>query len=269
MLAIFSNTLIGQRWAVVVASVGMAAFGLLLTISYESLGRQGLELFGESMPRGLSALMKAEGSLLAAAGPQGYLAIGFRHPLVLIVLAAYAISVASSSIAREIERRTILLVLARPIPRYNLVVSKGGALVIVLVALLAALLAGSFAGVLASGLGDNVDLGPFLIAGVNALALGLAIAGYSFLVSAMTSDGGRAILVSTGVTVMLFFLDFVSGLFDVLEPLGLLSLFHYYDPVSLVIEPYVPVGHLVVLLGVAAVSFAGAVAYFQRRDIAA
>ena len=151
MIPIFVHTLRSQRWPVLVTSLGLAALGFLLAASYESLGQQGLEFLGESMPRAIAALMKTEGSLLISAGPEGYLAIGFRHPLVLIVVSAFAIAGASSAVAREIERRTILLLLARPIPRYYLVLGKGATSVIALASLLGALLAGTFVGVYAQG----------------------------------------------------------------------------------------------------------------------
>ncbi len=269
MIPIFVHTLRGQRWPVLVTSLALAALGFLLAASYESLGQQGLEFLGESMPRAIAALLKTEGSLLISAGPEGYLAIGFRHPLVLIVVSAFAVAGASSAVAREIERRTILLLLARPIPRYYLVLGKGATSVIALASLVAALLAGTFVGVYAQGLGDSVAVGPFLIISANALALGLAVLGYSYLISAYSSDGGSAILWSTALTVVLFFIDFVAGLLDVLEPLGLLSLFHYYDPVAVAVDTGFPAGHFLVLLGVATATFAGAAVYFQRRDISA
>ena len=241
----------------------------MLAASYESVGQRSLEFLGESMPRAIAALMKTDGSLLLSAGAEGYLAIGFRHPLVLIVISAFAVAGASSAVAREIERRTILLLLARPIPRYYLVLGKGATSVIALASLVAALLTGTFVGVYAQGFDDSVAVGPFLIISANALALGLAVLGYSYLISAYSSDGGSAILWSTALTVVLFFIDFVAGLFDVLEPMGLLSLFHYYDPVAVAVDTGVPVGHFLVLLGVATATFTGAAVYFQRRDISA
>ncbi|MBI2935288.1 MAG: hypothetical protein HYY31_00525 [Chloroflexi bacterium] len=66
-----------------------------------------------------------------------------------------------------------------------------------------------------------------------------------------------------------FVLDFISGLFDVLEPLGLTSLFHYYDPVGLAVNGSFPGLHVGILLTVAALGFGAAVWVFQRRDIAA
>ena len=244
-------------------------FGILIATSYEAFGAQQAEFFQDQMPRGISALLKTEGNLLLASGAQGYIAIGFRHPIFLIVLSAFAIATASGALAREIEHRTILLLLARPLPRYHLVLSKGLESFLGLVLLVAALVVGTFIGVLVVGLTDTVDAGPFLLMGFNALCLALAVVGYSYLFSALSSDGGRAILLSTAMTVAFFLVDFISGLFDILEPLGLVSIFHYYNPVSLALDgASFPGLHVGVLLAVAAATFGAALLVFQRRDIA-
>ena len=71
------------------------------------------------------------------------------------------------------------------------------------------------------------------------------------------------------MTVALFFLDFVSDLFEVLEPVGLLSVFNYFDPVNVAIDGGFPGVHVGVLLAIAAGTFISALFIFQRRDIAA
>ncbi len=262
MAIILTKTLKSHLWLMLVTAALVASLGVLVSTSYESFGPQGLPDFWEEMPKSLSAFLRVEGTLLAASGPQGYMAVGFRHPLFLIIIAAFAIATASSALAREIERRTILVLLARPLQRYQLVLGKGLASLVGLVVLVVALLAGTLGGVFVSGLGDSVEVGPFLLIGVNALSLGLAILGYAYLFSALSSDGSRAILIATGVSVAFFFVDFISSLFDALEPLGLLSIFHYYDPVTVAVEGSFPALHVGVLLAVAAATFGASVWHF-------
>lgn len=269
MAIILTKTLKSHFWLMFVMAALVASLGVLVATSYDAFGPEGLPDFWEQMPNSLSAFLRVEGTLLAASGPQGYMAVSFRHPLFLIVIAAFAIATASSALAREIERRTILLLLARPLQRYQLVLGKGLASLVGLVVLVAALLVGTLAGVFVKGLGDSVDVGPFLLIGVNALSLALAILGYAYLFSAMSNDGSRAVLISTGVTVAFFFVDFISSLFDALEPLGLLSIFYYYDPVSVAVEGSFPALHVGVLLAIATVTFGASAWHFQRRDIVA
>ena len=123
-------------------------------------------------------------------------------------------------------------------------------------------------GVLAFDLPD-VSLSSLSLVLANALLLALAIGGYSFLVSALTSEGGRAIAIATGISIASFFVDYLASLWDAAEFFGPLSVFHYYDPVSTVSDGALPILHLSVLGSVALAGFAAAVTAFQRRDIAA
>ena len=130
--------------------------------------------------------------------------------------------------------RQMVAVAAAPWPgrfqRYELVLSTSLGSLLGLLLLVAALLTGTFIGVLSGGLGDSVDAGPFLLIGVNSLCLAAAILGYSYLISALSSDGGRAVLLSTALSVAFFFLDYMSGLFDVLGPVGRASVFPLLRP---------------------------------------
>ena len=267
MLLVFRNTLRGHRFALLLMALGMAGLGLLLPTSFEAYGDTSSLM--ENIPEGFKALLKAEGNLLAETGARGYIAIGFRHPLFLIVLAAFAVGSASGAVAREIERKTILLLLSRPLSRYRLLFSRAAESSLGLLLLVAALLVGTYAGIFLAGLQDLVDVMPFIVMDVNALCLFLAIMGYSYLFSAGSSDWGKATMLSTVLTVAFFFLDFAASLFDFLAPAGYLSVFHYYDPVGIAIAGVFPVVDVVVLLGIATCTLAASVLLFQRRDIAA
>jgi len=83
--------------------------------------------------------------------------------------------------AREIEKGTVFLLLARPFPRYHLVLAKGAALLVGLIALVGAALAGTALGITITDLDQPVRLSRFLLVSSNALLLFLAIGGYGFL----------------------------------------------------------------------------------------
>jgi ABC-2 type transport system permease protein len=269
MTIILWKTLKAHRWPVLVMSLMLLGLGVLFPTSYSSFGPEGVPDFWETLPKGIAALMKTEGTALAAAGPEGYIAIGLRHPLVLIVLSAFAVATASGALAREVEQRTILILLARPVRRYQLVLARWLESLLGLIVLVAVLLAGIYIGVLAQGLSDQVSVVTLLTAGFNALCLAIAVLGFSYLISARSDDGGRATLLATGLTVAFFFVDFLAGLFESLEPLSLVSIFHYYDPVGLAVDATFPALHVIVLLATGFVTFGAGLVIFERRDIAA
>ena len=252
---VFLKTLKGHRFGILLMMLAAAGLGILVCTSYQTFGQQQARMLGEHVPRGISAFLKVEGNVLLTSGFQGYVAIGFRHPLFLIVGSTFAIATAAGALAREIERKTILLLLARPLARYNLVVSKEAESMIGLALLVTALMAGVTLGTGLAGFWSSASFGSFLVMAFNALCLFLAVCGYSYLISALSSDGGRAILLATVLTVVFFFIDFMSGLFDILEPVGLVSIFHYYNPLSLVGDAAFPALHVAILLAVAALTF--------------
>ncbi len=265
MTLVFRHSVRSHRIALLVMTLAVVGFGILISTSFQGLG----ESFPlENLPAGIRAMLSSQGNLLAVSNAQGYIALGFRHPLVIVIIAAYGVASASAAIAGEIDRKTILMLLARPLPRHHLVIAKLVDSLLGIVALVLALFVGTEIGIALAGLGDAVSIGTLLLMSFNALALFFAIMGYSYLISALSSSLGRAIMLSTAVAVVSFFVDFMANLFDVLEPLGYISIFHYFDPIAIVAEGGFPSLEIGILLSVALVTTVAAIFAFQRRDIA-
>ncbi|MBI4282823.1 MAG: ABC transporter permease subunit [Chloroflexi bacterium] len=265
MLLILRTTLRGHKAALVLMGLALMALGVLVPSTFTSFGPGGEE-FIRQLPRGIQAFLKTQGELLPALGPEGYLAVGYRHPIYIVIPAAFSIA-AASALAREIEKGTVFLLLARPLPRFHLVLAKGAGLLLGLAALVGMALAGTALGVAISDLDQPVRLSRFFLVSCNAFLLFLSIGGYAFLISALSREGSRAIVLATGLTVAFFFEDFVADLWEPLEFLGPWSIFHYYNPTSIVQQGAMPWNHALVLLGVASGGYAAAIAVFQRRDI--
>ncbi|MBF8267994.1 MAG: putative antimicrobial peptide exporter permease YclI [Dehalococcoidia bacterium] len=265
MLLVLIKTLRGHRLALLLMGLGLVGLQTLIPATYTSFGPDVSEYL-KQVPRAFQALLKTQGDLFPLLGAEGYIAIGYRHPIYVVVIAAFTIA-STSALAREIERGTIFLLLARPFPRYHLVLAKGGGLLLGLIILLGAGLAGTALGVALADMDQPVRLSRFLLVSSNALLLFLAIGGYGFLFSALSRDGSRAIALTTGLTVAFFFLDFVSELWEPLDFMRPWSIFHYYDPISVIQSGSIPWNHGLVLGGVALACYLTAIAVFQRRDI--
>lgn len=61
----------------------------------------------------------------------------------------------------------------------------------------------------------------------------------------------------------------MANMFNMLEPLGFLSIFQYYDPVDMGIDGSFPLLDVGVLLATTAAAYNVALAVFKMRDIAA
>lgn len=266
MLKILTQSLKTHRLAMLAMSLGLIAFTILVSASYEAFG-QGSSFFGAAMPKGFSAFLGADAATLVRTGAQGYVAgLGLRHPIPLIILSAFAISTAVGGIAGEIDKRTMAFLLSQPVPRQIVILSKVMETALGLVILTIAILIGIVIGM--AIIGVSVGASVLLLVGLNALLTALAIMGYSYLISSSFSVGGKASFIAIGITVAMYFLDYLSRLFDVLSPLGYVSIFHYYNPLDIVANGSISWLNTVVLLGVAVFTTAAAVAIFRRRDIA-
>jgi ABC-2 type transport system permease protein len=230
------------------------------------------------------------------------LSIGYVHPLVQIIFALWAIGRAASAVAGEIDRGTMELLLAQPIPRRSVILAHlcVDAVVIPLVCL--SLWAGTALGVRLVGpfTPDTSALKafPFPVTvdesflRVDAWAFGPALWNVGALLFAMSgvtmalSAGGRFRNRVIGVAILVFLLQFlvnvVGQLLDSVGWMRPLTVFFYYQPQQVVLGgPWAvspaaawgggpsTVNPLAVLFGVGVAGYALALGLFTRRDLPA
>ena len=267
MAEVFLRSIAGHRVGIGVVSLGLFLISLVIVYTFDAFG--GMEAFEslfESLPESLKALFRAQGGF--AANANGYLAADYRHPIYLIAVLAFVISVAVGAVAREVERGSALLVLSAPIARWRYLLAKAAALLLGTLVILAATMGGTWAGVIVTGITDQVDMVVFLRVQANTLALALAVGGIALVVSSRGSDAGQATGIATGIIATMYFIDFLSLIWSPAAPLGPFTVFHYYDPHGVSQEPGLPWRDLLVLGSVAAAGLVAALVIFQRRDIA-
>ena len=265
MLELFRRTVVGQRIGLGAVALGLFSISLIIVHTFQALGGvEVIETFFELLPDGIKALLRAQGGV--ATDAEGYIAADYRHPLYLVAIGAFVVATSVGSIAREIERGTILMLLAAPIERWRFLAAKVAALIVGIVALAVAAWAGTWVGLIMTGI-EGVSMAVFLQIQLTTCALAFAMAGIGLLVSSATSDGGQAMGITTAVLVTMYFVDFLSVLWGPAEPLGPASLFHYYDPLAVSRNNALSLFDLVVLLGVGITGTGFAFVIFQRRDI--
>lgn len=253
--------------SILLVGLGLYAFALLLAYIFQAFGgAEGMMRYMEMMPENMQRIAEAEG--FTSDTYMGYIAGGYRHPVFLISIAAFVIGTGSRAVAGEIERGTILLILSRPLRRWQFLNGKIIAILAGLVFILLFAWAGTWTGTLFTDEAGRINHLVLLRITVNAIVLALAIGGYTVLISSFNNDGGQATGQATGVTVVMFFLDYLATLWDAASFLGPVSIFHYYNPVALADGGGNPLRDIWILLSIAIVAYALAYHYFQRRDIA-
>ena len=263
------RTLRGQLPSLILATIGLAAFETLIPVVFDALGQDAAARFLDAAPENVRDLMERQFGLIPTGSIEGWLGTASRHPIYLVLMCAVAVATASGAVAREVERKTILYVLTRPVSRTRFLLEKVAATLLAL-AVLAALGLGAMILVTALlGYAGGVDWMPFVWITVNAFLLFAAISAIATAASSMGSAGGPVIAAGAGVSLASYFIDFLAGLWAAAEPVGPVSLFHYYNPSDVLLGGGIPWFGMGVLLAVTALGYAVALVVFNRRDISA
>jgi ABC-2 type transport system permease protein len=261
---VLRHTLWQVRRPLGVLTFGVGAFFYLVLLASSSFTTEAPDVpFLQSPPKALTAFLGGTADFFHAAG---WLTAGMTHPVILSLLTSSALLVAAGSVATEVERGTIDLVLVRPVGRVPFLLAKAlASIVAVTVAE-----AGGVAGVLIArqtitGIGQ-LSTASVLRAFIGSWVLFVGIAMVGMLVSARSSLRGRAIGISVGIVVAWFSMNFIALLIDGISGLRYASPFHYFQPADL-LAGEASGGDLLILAAAAAVALLAAALVFTRRDL--
>ncbi len=221
------------------------------------------------------------------------LSIGYVHPLVVTILCIWAVGRAAGAVAGEIDRGTMELLLAQPLPRHRVIVAHFIVDAITIPLLCLSLWFGNWLGLFIFGhvawgaAADDgtlrVDPRAFVPALVCVAALLFAVSGITMWLSARGRFRNRVLGLAVLVTLVQFLVNVIGQMWPALEPLRKFTVFYYYTPQQVVLRDswMVPIGWggdsgtgypvsgTVVLLVVGIVGYALALWTFSRRDIPA
>lgn len=186
----------------------------------------------------------------------------FFWPIILIIL---AISLASYAIVNDIEKGTIEVVLAQPVSRIKIFFARYiGGLSILLMFVFA-----SIYGIIPLCIMHNIEYNPSSYWSLAVLNIFFAWAVFSVATffSSMFSEKGKATFASTGLLLIMYAGNIVSGLYDKIENLKYVSFFHYLDASGAMLHQSYVEGTFWVFSTVALVTTIAAAIIFNSRDI--
>ncbi|MCI0362745.1 MAG: ABC transporter permease subunit [Phycisphaerales bacterium] len=201
-------------------------------------------------------------------GPEALQAIAWVDPVVLALVWAHVIVVCTRMPSGEIDRGTADVLFGLPISRFNVYLSDtlvcliAGAVVIALAWL------GSVIGGLIAPTSFQTSASRVFIVLVNLYLLGAAVGGLAYLMSALSDRRGRAIGAVFAIVLASFLLNFLAQFWPPAENVSFLGILNYYRPINPLREGLWPVRDLLVLAGVAFVSWLAGAIILIRRDIA-
>lgn len=252
------------QWRTVVAyGLAIVAYGLLVVAIYP-ITRQDRSASLDSLPL-LMRLFLGNYQSAEPESPEVWLVNQYFQFVWVVGLVAFAISLGTASLAREIETGTMGFLLSAPVSRTSIVFSRF--LVLALTLGLLVVLTWTCLGV--SSLAARVPLSLGRLAGVAVLgyAFFLVVGAYSLLMSALANDRATASLLAVGVTALFYLAHFVSTYWPAARGLSYLTLFGFYRPLQIVESGQVPWQAVFLLIGQAIVYCLLAIEAFRQRDL--
>jgi ABC-2 type transport system permease protein len=247
----------------VLLGIALGAFLFLVGLSYSSVDENQIRSLVESLPPAIQAFVK--GSDIAS--PAGYLGSTFIHPITLSIMAATAIA-AGAAPARDVETGVAELMLSRPLTRTAWLGAEMIAMVIQLVVVALLGFAGALIAVTTVDALAPIAVGNRVLTAIPLLLLFIGIGAVTMLAGAFSRTGTRAIGWGTAFALVAYALDYLAQVWGVAEPLGPLSVMHWYRPATILGGGTVPGSTWAVLVGVAVVAGAAALAVTSRREVA-
>jgi ABC-2 type transport system permease protein len=197
--------------------------------------------------------------------PTDFLAIGLLHPVVLILSIVWGVGRASGAVAGEIDRGTMELLMAQPVPRSRLILAHFLVDCVVLPVLCLSFFAGTQLGLALVGdfvpdytmfeqTAKELNMGAWaeslprrteplpvdgryeLVGLVNSLALMFAISGVTIALSSVGRNRWKVVGLAVLIVVVMFVANTVGQLWEPLNALRPLTFFFYYQPQRLMLE---------------------------------
>jgi len=208
------------------------------------------------------------------------MSIAYVHPLTFIILCIWAVGRSTETVAGEIDRGTMELLLAQPIRRSHVILASLVVDMTAIPLLCLSIWGGTYLGtwlmgMQESGLAENLHVDPwrFLPGLINVACFVFAVSGYTLLLSARGRFRSRVMGLATLVTLVMFLVNVIGQLWPAMEWLRPFTIFYHYLPQPMILHEHWSTAevwqHLGVLAGIGAVGYAWAWWSFCKRDLPA
>lgn len=261
---LFGHLWRSQRTKLLIVCLAMLAWNSFLPVIYKSFGQQMKVLVDSGIiPKQLTNF--GGGDVFSLAGA---VAVGYIHPISIILVSIFAIGFATSAVAGERQRGTLEVLLARPISRRRVYLTLLAAVLLFVGLVLIAASLGTVLGSAIVGVGDELPIERLPLLWLNGMLLWGSIAAIGLAASVSFDRLTPALGLTIAIVVVSYFLYVLGSLWPDAQGLEPYSLFNYLASRD-ILNGIVNVGGLAFLGAVGAIAIAVALVVFPRRDLAA
>ncbi len=262
--ALLRHTFRSQRIRLVAVGLGLFGWGLLGPIIYAEFGSTVRDLFDAGLfPESFANF--GGGDIFSLAGS---IALGFIHPIALVLVSVFAVGFATTAIAGERQRGTLEVLLSRPLSRRAVYATLLVAALVMIAIAITALLAGALVASAIVGVIDEIDLANVPLAWLNAMFMYGSFATIGLAASVSFDRLAPALGVTLAILLASYFLEILGSLWPDAAFLQPYSMFHYLETRDILHGEADPFA-FGILGAVAVAAIAWALVVFPRRDLAA
>lgn len=267
-LSLFLSNLKLSRGTLIAWCGLIALYGIFAAYLYPTISESNMDYLGyiASLPETMRTAMgmgDIDISSLAFTADT-YVAIEFLMfwPLIICFYAIFA----GVSLSREAERGTLDLLLAQPVKRTHVLISKYALLLVGILLIAAASWVGIAIGALLADV--SLNLGYQALAFLHGLLLVATISSYTLLASVVFLEPRKALAASGVLTAAMYILNFIVPLLSPgLKWLAEISFFHHYNPIEIV-RTGTPDRTALIIFGAAFLACSAAsILIFRKRDL--
>ncbi|NLH17733.1 MAG: ABC transporter permease subunit [Phycisphaerae bacterium] len=207
------------------------------------------------------------GETLQVGNLPALIAIGYQHPLTLLLFMLYAVGIPTGLLAGEVQRGTMELILSRPVTKLQVYLCAALLTVTGMVALVAVMFFGTFVSTRIYNFGEPIPLLEFFRLAVNGGMLSATVGAISLLSAATFSRRGTAVGVAVAYLVANYFVNIIAEWWPQMKSIKTVTIFYYINPHKVFGLHVWPASEMIVLGSLLlTATFLGAIVW-NRRDL--
>lgn len=196
----------------------------------------------------------------------GFLSVCYQHPFLLTVLLAMPIALLTAWLSGDVEKRSIALVLSRPVGRIQIVVSVAIVTLLWCALGITCAYAGCLTGAEWTGLAADLNRAGLQRATLNLAALVFAFTGIAAVVSTIISVRGDAVGWCLTIVLVMYVWNFLAQIWYGGGGMTNYSLFRFYQPTKILLRDQVATSDAITLAVVGLAGWVLATGLFRFRS---
>lgn len=255
-----------KRHLLISLIVGLCAgvISFFLAIIFPETNMQNAELISSSWPQIMKDLFGDP--IYAFTNVYGWLYLQVYHITFWLIFGVLASILASYIVAKEIEDKTIDILLSTPVSRKEVILNRFIGIFMLLFISIIPTIAGSVLGIIM--LNYSVNLGTLFSVSIIGFLLSLNFAVITLFVSICIPRQIFSIFISLSILGFMFlYEESLAAVIPFLDKFSFLSVFHYYRPENILIHHTDSVLDVIIMSSICIVIMCGSLLSFSKRDI--